>query len=185
MGGHQDKIKHLFVHTASTIQPHCIRLLLVLAWALNFEYWTNDVTQASLYSIDPVLCDILVTEIELDTEQCLKFMKLLYGIFDAGDLWASTTDKQHRMDLQMKPLRSEPAFYVHHHNGEIQGFSRSYVDDLLRAGTPRFFEQCRKTLDSFEMGDAYRFLYRKRREWRFFSDPENVLFATWGTTVEC
>ena len=84
---------------------------------------------------------------------CLQLMKPLYGLCEAGDLWASTIDKHHREDLDMKALRSEPAMYTKHVDGELVGISGSYVDDLLRAGDDKFRKECRKTHEKFDMGE--------------------------------
>ena len=157
MGGHRDKFKHLMVHNSSTLQSHSVRLLLTMAHAHDFIIWTADITQAYLQSTDPLLRDIYIRkvdpEFELAPEQCLKLLKPLYGLCDAGDLWASTMDKHHRYDLSMTPLRSESALYTLHQDDSLIGISGSYVDDLLRAGTPEFHSACRKTHEVFDMGD--------------------------------
>jgi len=157
MGGHRDKQKHLMVHNSATLQPQSIRLLLALAHAHDFDVWTADVTQAYLQSTDPLLRDIFITkkipEFELEPEQCLKLLKPLYGLCDAGDLWASTMDKHHRNDLGLKSLRSDPALYVSTKDGIVNGFSGSYVDDMLRAGDDTFRAICRKTHEAFQMGE--------------------------------
>jgi len=145
------------VHNSATLQPQSIRLLLALAHANDFDIWTADVTQAYLQSKDPLLRDIFITkqipEFELAPHECLKLMKPLYGLCDAGDLWASTMDKHHRLDLGLKSLRSDPALYVSTKDGIVNGFSGSYVDDMLRAGNDEFRSNCRKTHASFEMGE--------------------------------
>jgi len=156
IGGHRDKQKHLMVHNSATLQPQSIRLLLSLAHANDFAIWTADVTQAYLQSTDPLLRDIYITkqipEFELAPHECLKLMKPLYGLCDAGDLWASTMDKHHRIDLGLKSLRSDPALYISTKDGKVNGFSGSYVDDMLRAGDATFRSHCRKTHETFDMG---------------------------------
>ncbi len=80
-------------------------------------------------------------------------MKLLYGICDAGDLWALTMDKYHRLSLGMTPLRSEPALYLKLEGDKVIGLSGLYVDDLLRAGNQSFGAQSRKKHEVFDMGE--------------------------------
>ena len=157
MGGHRDKHKHLMVHNSCTLQPQSIRLLLALAVMYDFDVWTADVAQAYLQSTDPLLREIFVTkripEFKINADQCLKLVKPLYGLCDAGDLWSSTMDKHHRLALEMVPLRSEPACYIKHEDGKLVGISGSYVDDLLRAGKKSFRDECRKTYEAFDMGE--------------------------------
>jgi len=157
IGGHRDKQKHLMVHNSATLQPQSIRLLLALAHASDFDIWTADVTQAYLQSTDPLLRDIFITkpipEFELAPHECVKLMKPLYGLCDAGDLWAASMDKHHRVDLGLTPMRSDPAFYISTKDGKINGFSGSYVDDMLRAGDATFRSHCRTTHETFDMGN--------------------------------
>ena len=49
-------------------------------------------------------------ELELETHQCLKLLRPLYGQYDAGDLWVSIMSKQHRHNLGMIPLGSDRPF---------------------------------------------------------------------------
>ena len=116
MGGHRDRLNHMMVHTASTLQPQSIRLLLALAVMHSFDIWTYDVHQAYLQSAEPLSRDIFITktvpEFELDPSQCLKLLKPLYGRCESGDMWHSTLDKHHIDDLGMQTLRSDPALYV-------------------------------------------------------------------------
>ncbi len=84
------------VHSASTLQPQSIRLLLALAAMHGFDIWTSDVRQAYLQSAEPLARDIFiekpVPEFELAPEQCLQLLKPLYGLCESGDLWHKTLD---------------------------------------------------------------------------------------------
>lgn len=145
------------MHNSATLQLQPIRLLLTLARASDFEVWTADVTQAYLQSTDTLLRDIFIMktipEFELAPHQCMKLLKPLYGFCDAGDFWDSKMDKHHRVDLGFKPLRSDPALYISTKDGMVNGFSGPYVDDMLRAGDAEFHSNCRRTHESFDMGD--------------------------------
>lgn len=81
IGGHRDRFKQLMVHSATTLQPQSIRLLLALAAMRDFEIWTSDVRQAYLQSADPLDRDIFITnvlpEFELEPHKCLKLLKPL------------------------------------------------------------------------------------------------------------
>ena len=148
----------MMVHNSATLQPQSIRLLLALAVAHGFNIWTSDVTQAYLQSAVPLVRDIFITkditEFNLERHQALKLIKPLYGLCESGDLWYKTLDDHHRLELNMTPLRSDPSFYVSRDKeGNIQGLSGSYVDDMLRAGNYQFQELARGTGKKFRMAD--------------------------------
>lgn len=114
------------VHSASTLQPQSIRLLLSLAAIFDFDIWTSDVRQAYLQSAEPLARDIFIAhpvpEFELEPSQCLKLLKHLYGLCESGDLWHETLDKHHREDLGMNPMRSDPALYTYMKKGILKTF---------------------------------------------------------------
>ena len=74
----------------------------------------------------------------------------LYGLSDAGDLWHKTLHTHLVDDLHLIPTKTDPSLYFAHANGEIIGLSGSYVDDLLRAGTPEFRTSSSRTHVRFE-----------------------------------
>ena len=155
IGGHRGKLKKFMVHDTATLQPQSVRLLLALASIFGFDVWTSDVTQAYLQSSEPLARKIFirepVPEFELDPKECLELLKPLYGLCESGDLWHATLDKHHRHDLNMQPLRSDPALYAWMTHGLLRGLSGGYVDDLIRAGDSQFKIQCAKTHTLFEM----------------------------------
>lgn len=157
IGGHRDKLKHMMVHSATTLQPQSIRLLLALANIHGFDVWSSDVRQAYLQSAEPLAREIFidkpVPEFELEPHQCLQLMKPLYGLCESGDMWHRTLDDHHRNDLGMSPFRSDPAMYKIMADGMLQGISGGYVDDLLRTGSAEFRHLSRKTHERFEMDD--------------------------------
>lgn len=163
IGGHRDRLKHMMVHTTSTLQPQSIRFLLALAAIHGFDIWTSDVyvgwriRQAYLQSAEPLTRDIFikksVPEFELDPSQCLKLLKPLYGLCESGDMWHATLDNHHIQDLEMKPLRSDPALYLLMTNGLLKGISGGYVDDLIRTGDSSFKKLCSMTKRKFDMAE--------------------------------
>lgn len=150
-------MKDMLVHSAAFLQPHSIRFLLAIAEMKSFDIWTSDVRQAYLQSSEPLQRDLFITrpvpEFELKGSECLKLLKPLYGLCDSGDLWHKTLDEHHRKDLEMKPLRSDPALYKLMRDGLLSGLSGGYVDDLIRTGTPIFREHSSATNTRFDMGD--------------------------------
>ena len=43
IGGHRNRMKDMMVHSATSLQPQSIRLLLALATMFGFNIWTADV----------------------------------------------------------------------------------------------------------------------------------------------
>ena len=157
IGGHRDWLRHMMVHTASTLQPQSIRLLLALAVMHGYDIWTSNVRQAYLQPAEPLAHDIFITkpvpEFELDLSQCLKLLKRLYGLCKSGDMGHATLDKHHIDDLGMRPLRSDPALYILLAEGLLKGISRGYVDDLIRTGDETFKKLCSKKKEKFDMAE--------------------------------
>ena len=157
VGGHRDRFKHMMVHSASTLQPQSVRLLLTLAAIHDFDVWTSDVKQAYLQSSEPISREIFIqkpaAEFGLQPHQCLQLIKPLYGLCESGDLWHQTMDQHHREDLEMKPFRSDPALYMLMSEGRLRGLAGGYVDDLIRAGDDHFKKVASRTNKRFEMAE--------------------------------
>ena len=74
----------------------------------------------------------------------------MYGLSDAGDLWHKTLHRHLVDELGLVPSKADPSLYFSFTNGVLSGINGSYVDDLLRAGTPDFRESCSQTHRRFE-----------------------------------
>ena len=84
----------------------------------------------------------------------MKLIKLLYGLFESGDLWHQTLDEHHKKEISMKQLRSDPPLCLaRYEKRKVQRFSGGYVDDILRAGGMNFTELAEKAAKRFRMGD--------------------------------
>ena len=142
VGGHRDSMKHYLVHGAQTLQASSVRLLLALAAALDFGVWSSDVKFAYLQSSEPLLRRIFIRntapEFELEPHECFELLRLLYRLSDAGDLWHLTLHKHLIKDLGLVPTKADPSLHLSFRQGALTGINGSYVDDLLRAGTPDF-----------------------------------------------
>ncbi len=164
MGRHRNKMKNFLVHNSSTLQPHSVRLLLVLSRVLDYDLWKAYITQAYLQSVDPLLSDIYITKeiskFELNCKQWLMLLKPLYGLGEVGDLWASTVDKHHRLDLGTEPFRSEAVLYVSYLDDEVDGSRGSCVNDLFRIGSRQFRKHCRKFTTRSKWAKSNRFRAR-------------------------
>ena len=102
------------VHNSQTLQQSSVRLLLALTELHGFHTWTSDVTQAYIQSAVPLMHEVFiknpVPEFELDPNQSLQLLRPLYGLCESGDLWYNTLGNNHRNDLGMNPMRSDPGF---------------------------------------------------------------------------
>ena len=157
IAGHRDKMKKLIVHTTVTLQPSSIRLLALISEILDLELWISDACQAFLqaakklttvrYIIDPP------PEFGIPPDMCLKVVRALYGLTESGDMWYETLDDHHAKDLGMVSSKLDPALYFKVEHSKLVGLSGTYVDDILRAGTPEFRELANKTHERFEMSD--------------------------------
>lgn len=136
IGGHRDKLNDMMVHSSTTLQPQSIRLLWALAAIFGFHTWTSDILQAYLQASEPLEREVSISnaaaELELSPDQCLKLLRPLYGLCDAGSLWYTTLDKHHRSNLAMSPFQTDPALYYSVVNGVLKGMSASHVEDHLR-----------------------------------------------------
>ena len=159
IGGHRDCLKHMMIHIPSTSQPQSTRLFLALEAIHGIYIWTSDVRQAYLQSAESLTRDIFikkpVPEFEPDPSQCLKLLKPLYGLYEAGHMWHATLDN-HVQDLRMKPLRSDPALHLLMTNALLKGMSGGYVDDLIRTGDSSLKQLYSKTRRTFEMAEDQR-----------------------------
>ena len=151
--GFNDKLKEVMVHQSPNLSQDGTRMLFCLASILGFEIWSVDVSQAFIQSASdnmrPVFCKG-PDEMELDASEVLQLMKPLYGLCDSGDRWAHTLRHHHTSDLGMLSLASEPALFYHAIGDRLNGLSGCYVDDMLRAGTPEFFDDAAITSKTFD-----------------------------------
>ena len=75
---------------------------------------------------------------------------LLYGLFDARELWHRSLEKHLTKDLGLRATRTDPSLYFPFRSGKLVGINGSYVDDLLRKGDQKFLELCSHTHRRFE-----------------------------------
>ena len=151
----------------------------------EFPIWTADVRQAYLQSFEPLQREIHIAkpakEFNLPHDKCLKIVKPLYGLCDAGDLWYETLDQHHRKNLKMEPFRIDTALYSSGEGDNLKGLSGCYVDDLLRCGNFEFEKASSKTKERIELAESFRlqseftgFLIDEDRH-SFFIDQNNYL----------
>jgi len=142
------------VHGAQTLQASSARLLLALASAYEFDIWSSDIKLAYLQSTEPLIRRVFIKnpapQFELDPSECFELLKPLYGLSDAGDLWHMSLHKHLTNDLHLVPTKTDQSLYFSFRRGELIGINGSYVDDLLRAGTEEFKNDCQITHRFFE-----------------------------------
>lgn len=151
--GFDDPAKKAAVHNSPNIRHESSRLLLAMASILGFEVWTQDISQAFLQAATANMREIYLEapkELRLSAEMVLKLMKPLYGLCDSGDRWHHTLRHHHLSDMQMEPLTTDPSLYFRRIGDRLVGLSGVYVDDLLRCGTPEFFQLSKATGNIFD-----------------------------------
>ena len=140
IGGHRDILKHFMIHGAQTLQASSIRLL--LAPMFGFNFWSSDIELAYLESTEQLRRKVFISnpapEFELGPEDCFELLLLLYGFWDAGDLWHKTLHADHTEQLGFQPTKVDYSLYFSFCQGVLNGINGSYVDVLLRAGTQEF-----------------------------------------------
>lgn len=91
IGGHRDKRKKFMVYSSQTIQPSSICFILFLVATYDFEVVTSDVKQTYLQFSGPLNRIIFLfdpsPQFELAPGQCLQLLKLLYILWESGNLW--------------------------------------------------------------------------------------------------
>lgn len=99
------------------------------------------------------MCNIYVRpthEFRLNSDQLLRLLKPLYGLFESGDYWHETFFRHLQHDLRMQPTAGDFSFFVKVVSGKLQGMMGTYVDDTLCAGTNDFHETSTATERKFE-----------------------------------
>ena len=155
IGGHRDRLKLYIVHDSQTVHASSVRIVVCLAAIFGFEIWSSDVKLAYLQSSEPMTRRVFIKnpapQFGLEEDQCLELLKPLYGLSDSGDSWHATLDKHLVRDLGMKASKIDRSLsFKHDDRGRLIGINASYVDDLLRAGTPDFRKICKITNERFE-----------------------------------
>ena len=126
----------------------------------GFDVWSFDLKLADLQSSEPLTRRVFISypapEFELHPDECFELLQTLYSLSDNGDLWHETLNSHLVNKLKLTPTKAYPSLYFAHDNNFLIGLSRSYVDGLLRAGTPAFRKTCSETLQRFETtGDEH------------------------------
>ena len=142
VGGRRDSLKHMMVPTSQNVQTSSVRIVLSLAAMHRFDVWTADVTQAYLQAALTPGREVFITnapkKFELNPSECLQLLKKLYGLCELGDLWHKTLHDHHVNDLSMNLLDSDKSLYFSLKGDMLSGLSRTYVDDIIRAGDGDF-----------------------------------------------
>ena len=143
------------MHDSQTVHSSSIRILVALAAIFDFTVWSSDVKLAYLQSKEPMNRRVFIRDPALQfglaDGQYLELLKPLYGLSDSGDNWHATLQKHLVNDPGLSPNKVDSSLsFRHDDNGNLIGVHTSYVDDLLRAGTPKFRDDCALTCATFE-----------------------------------
>ncbi len=114
----------------------------------------HSILTCDLHSTELLLRRVLIKNpaptFELDPYECFELFHTLYGSSDAGDFWHITLQKHLTKELGLVPTKAGLSVYLSFCLGELEGLNGSYVDDLLRAGTPAFKDRCQAIYRCFE-----------------------------------
>lgn len=106
----RDNFKNFVVQYTTTLQPQSVRLLLVLGGIFMFDIWKSNILQSHIQVTEALQRDIFIKNPVLDFNRAQKtwmmLLELLYGLFDAGNLWHTTLDKHHKNYLVMIPFQT-------------------------------------------------------------------------------
>ena len=120
----------------------------------EFDVWLTDVKLAYVQSTEPLTRQVFIrnpaAQFGLAADECLELLRPLYGLSDAGDLWHRTMHNHLVDELGHLPTKIDMSIYISIRHGELDGISEVYVDDIRRAGTPRYRKHCSKTHDKFD-----------------------------------
>ena len=105
--GYLDIMKDNLVHGAQTIRYVSVRIVLVVAKIKSFSISVVDVKHAYLFSDNPIIRKIFITnhgpEFELSPDKFLELLKPIYGLADAGDKWHRIPYNHVEINLNMTP----------------------------------------------------------------------------------
>ena len=86
----------------------------------------------------------------MEPHECFELLRPLYGLRDAADFWHLTLHKQLVSELCFEPTQADRSLHFSFRRGGLLGINGSYVDGLLRAGTPQFRHTRKQTQKLFE-----------------------------------
>ena len=127
-----------FQNDSPTCSKECIRLLLTLLLANNWNCNSIDVKSAFLQGKD-IERDVYINPpVEFRNEHSVwKLHKCVYGLNDASRTWYLRV-RDELMKLEAKPSHSEPALFYWHYENKLHGLIAIHVDDLCWGGTETF-----------------------------------------------
>ena len=147
--GHKDREKEFLIHTSKTIRYKNIRLILTISAAMNFEVWSQDVTQAYIQgeNLSRTVYVRPTPDFELPENSLLKLLKPLYGLSESGDAWFQRYNGYLTKNLKLEQTDGDMScYYKREEEEELQGLLGVYVDDTLAAGSEKF----KKLTDNIE-----------------------------------
>ena len=121
---------------------------------MEFDVWTEDISQAYLQSASELLREVYLKQnrqLKVPAGYVLKFRRPFYGLADSGDYWHSTFAKHLSDGLAMKPVASDISLFFGHARGQATGLLSSYAGDRLACDNDSFAKPTRRTCESFEV----------------------------------
>lgn len=143
VAGHRDRHSGKVVHNATTLKQSSLRLLIVLASILGFDMYSIDVDQKYLQPASKLRRKIFIKPdiIDLGPDELLQLVKPIYGLTKSRVYWNETLRLHHVKNLNMSATAGDHFLLFKRVANRLVGLSGSYVDDILRAGTPSFLKE--------------------------------------------
>ena len=145
-----------------TVSKQTLRTLFTLAAQMGWEIVMADITSAFLQS-DTLDREVYVQPPKTHAKPGViwRLLKPMYGLGDASLQWYKTLAAT-LIKLGCKRLTTDPAmFYWHGPGGELEGLLAWHVDDMVGAGSKRFYKEVLHTLmNTFNFGSTSEGKYR-------------------------
>lgn len=139
-----------------TVSKQTLRTLFTLSAQMGWEIVMADITSAFLQS-DTLDREVYVQPPKTHAKPGViwRLLKPMYGLGDASLQWYKTLAAT-LIKLGCKRLTTDPAmFYWHGPGGELEGLLAWHVDDMVGAGSRRFYKEVLHTLmNTFNFGST-------------------------------
>lgn len=150
---HSDTEQNMLVRVSINIRQQAIRIIVAEVALFNYDPWSQDVFRAYLQSSCVLIREVYILPkqgFNLQNEEMLKLVKLLYGRKNSGDYWHITMKNHLHNDLGMKQISVDPACFTKMTQEELSGIVKTYTDDTIATRKEGFKEKSKLTEMKFD-----------------------------------